>query len=184
MAIPAIINYFQKTNQPLVKVKKPIILGTLIPALIYLLFVLGIWGISGVVSEDSVSGLTGWIPQEILILVGIFGLISIWSSYIVVGLDIKNSLNYDLKLPNILAGLIVIILPLLLFFMGLQNFLTLVSMVGGIFIALEGIFIALMWLKSFKLKAEQILFKKLNSVIAYILIFVFIGAIIYEIIYL
>ena len=197
VAIPAVVSYFQKIKQPLVEIKKPIILGTLLPSLIYLLFVLGILGLSRVVSEDAVSGLTGQVPQGVLTLVGIFGLISLWSSYIVIGLDIKNALKYDLKFPKILAGLTVIILPALLYFWGFQNFLTLVSLIGGIFIALEGVFIALMWLKARKtrlpapeaaglggqVKSEEVIFKKLNPLVVYVLIIMFIGGILYEIIH-
>jgi len=180
VAIPAVISYFQKIRRPLIEVKKPIILGTLLPALVYLLFVFGIWGLSNVVSEDAVSGLIGQIPQGILTLVGILGLISLWSSYIVVGLDVENSLKFDLKFPKILAGFIVVALPLFLYFLGFQNFLNLVSMVGGIFIALEGIFIVLMWLKASKLKARETIFRKLSPSITYILILIFVIGIIYE----
>jgi len=180
VAIPAVISYFQKIRRPLIEVKKPIILGTLLPALVYLLFVFGIWGLSNVVSEDAVSGLIGQIPQEILTLIGIFGLISLWSSYIVIGLDLESSLKFDLKFPKILAGFIVVAFPLFLYFLGFQNFLNLVSMVGGIFIALEGIFIVLMWLKASKLKARETIFRKLSPSITYILILIFVIGIIYE----
>jgi amino acid permease len=183
VAIPAIINYFQKIDQPLVMVKKPIILGSLMPALVYLLFVFGILGLSETVSEDAVSGLVGHISPGILTLIGILGFISLWSSYIVIGLDIKNALKFDLKFPKILAGLTVIVLPPLFYFWGFQSFLALVSMVGGIFIALEGIFVALMWLRASKLRPEKIIFKKLNPLIVYILMLIFIGGMIYEIIH-
>ena len=196
-AIPAVINYFQKIKQPLAGVKTPIILGTLAPALTYLLFVFGILGLSGAVSEDAVSGLIGHVPDLILTLIGIFGLISLWSSYIVIGLDVKNTLRYDLKFPKILAGLAVIFSPLILFLLGFQNFLGMIGLVGGVFIALEGIFIVLMWRKSRKtrlpaleaaglggqVKPEPVIFKKLNPLIVYALIMVFIGGIIYEIIH-
>ncbi len=183
VAIPAVINYFQKIRQPVIKAKQAIILGTLTPVLIYLLFAVGVLGLSSNVSPDSVLGLIGNVSPFILFLVGIFGLTSLWSSYIVVGLDIKNALKFDLKFPKILAGLTVIISPLLLYFLGFQSFLTLVSFIGGIFIALEGIFIALMWLKVSKLRPEKIIFKKLSPLIVYALIIIFIGGIVYEIIH-
>jgi len=183
VAIPAVVSYFQKIRRPLAEIKKPIILGTLLPALVYLLFVFGIWGLSEVVSEDAISGLVGQIPKEILALIGVFGLISLWSSYIVIGLDIKNALKFDLKFPKILAGLAVVVLPPLIYFWGFQSFLTLVSLIGGIFIALEGIFIVLMWLRARKMKSEEVIFKKLNPLIIYALIMIFIGGILYEIIH-
>ncbi len=172
VAIPVVVSYFQKIRRPLAEIKKPIILGTLVPALVYLLFVFGIWGLSEVVSEDAISGLVGQIPNEVLVLIGVFGLISLWSSYIVIGLDIKNSLKFDLRFPKILASLTVVILPPLFYFWGFKSFLALVSIVGGVFIALEGIFIVLMWRQALKR----------SPLIIYILILVFIGGIIHEII--
>lgn len=182
VAIPTVINYFRKIKQPLSKAKQPIILGTLIPAFVYLLFIFGVVGLSTTVSKDAVSGLIGSVSPFILVLIGILGLISIWSSYIAVGLDVKNALKFDLKFPKILAGFVVVAAPLLLFFAGFQNFLVLISIVGGVFISLEGIFIVLMWLKSHKIKKEEVIFKKLNPLIVYALIVIFIGGIIYEVI--
>jgi amino acid permease len=183
VAISTVINYFQKIGQPLIKARRAIIFGTLIPALVYLLFIFGVLGLSAEVSEDAVSGLMGNVNSFILFLIGVFGLVSFWSSYIVIGLDVKNSLKYDLKFPKILAGLIVIFFPLFLFLAGWQNFLFLMGIVGGIFISLEGILISLMWLKTRPVKIDQPIFSKLSPIIVYFLILVFIVGIMYEIMY-
>lgn len=182
VAIPAIIGYFTNNNQPVKMVIKPIIYGTLASAFLYLFFVIGILGISSVPSDDSISGLIGKIPNLILILlVGLLGLVSLWNTYIVIGRDIKKSLNYDLKLQNILAGAITIFTPLILYFSGLQNFIRLVELVGGIFIGLEGIFIVLMWLKTKNIDSKEKILTRVSPIISYLLILVFIGGIIYEI---
>ncbi len=183
VAIPAVISYFQKTKQSPVKAKKPIILGTLLPPLVYAMFIFGVLALSGGVSEDAVSGIIGRIPPDILALIGVFGLVSLWSSYIIIGLNVRDALKMDLKLSASLTGLLVVVLPPLLYFWGFQGFLSLVGVVGGIFIALEGIFIAWMWLKASRLNPEKIIFKKLNPLIIYGLIFIFIGGIVYELIF-
>lgn len=183
VAIPAIVGYFTNNNQPAKMVIRPIIYGTLASAFLYLLFVIGILGISPTPSDDSVSGLIGKIPNlALILLVGLLGLVSLWNTYIVIGRDIKKSLNYDLKLPNILAGVITIFTPLILYFSGLQNFIRLVELVGGIFIGLEGIFIVLMWLKTKNIDSKEKILSRINPIINYLLILIFIGGIIYEII--
>ncbi len=183
VAIPTVINYFKKTNQPVSGAGKSIILGTLIPALVYILFVFGVLGLSGNVSEDAVSGLIGVASPFILAFIGIFALVSLWDSYFIIGIDIKNSLRCDLKFPEILAGIAVIVLPILFYFFGLRKFLELVSLIGGVFIAFEGAIICLMWLKSLKRKTERVFLKKLSPVFAYILVLVFLGGLVYELIY-
>ncbi|TRZ64206.1 MAG: hypothetical protein D4Q79_02095 [Spirochaetia bacterium] len=183
VAIPAVINYFKKTNQPVSGAGKSIILGTLIPALVYVLFIFGVLGLSRVVSEDAVSGLVGVASPFVLSLIGIFALVSLWDSYFIVGMDVKNSLRCDLKFPKIIAGVAVVVLPVFFYFFGLRKFLELAGLIGGVFIAFEGAFICLMWLKSLKRKTGRVFLKNLSPVFAYILILVFIGGLVYELIY-
>lgn len=183
VAIPAVINYFKKTNQLVSDAGKSIVLGTLIPALVYVLFVFGVLGLSGVVSEDAVSGLIGVASPFILALIGIFALVSLWDSYFIVGMDVRNSLMCDLKFPKVVAGIAVVALPILFYFFGLRKFLELASLIGGVFIAFEGALICLMWLKSLKRKTERVFLKKLSPVFAYVLVLVFIGGLVYELMY-
>lgn len=184
-AIPALLGYFRNNNQPRLKARVPIILGSLAPALIYSIFVFGILSLSKTVSQDSISGLIGRLPLLILGLLGGLGLISLWSSYIVIGRDIKKSFEHDFNFHWIFAGLIVILSPLFLYFLGFQNFLELVGLAGGVFVGLESIFVVLMWLKSRKFGGEErgVFIRKLNPIIIRVLLLIFVGGIIYEIIY-
>lgn len=182
-SIPAVLGYFRNNNQSPVKAKIPIIAGTILPAFIYILFILGILGTSEIASEDSVSGLKGILPLWTLGLLGIFGTITLWSTYIVIARDIKKSLQYDIKLSGALASLIVVILPILLYTAGFQNFLGLVGLVGGVFISLEGILIVLMWLKASKLESEEKMLAKINPLITKLLLIIFLGGVIYELVF-
>ncbi len=184
VAIPSVINYFRKDNQPLSRAKIPIILGTIIPAIVYFLFVLALIGLSGDnVSQDSISGLGVNLPFWILSLLGTLGIISIWSTYIVISRDIERGLEYDFHLSKPLANIFVIFLPIFLYLAGFQNFLNLVIFIGGIFIGLEGILIVLIWSQSLKKSAPISILKNLNPIIIYPLLLIFVIGIIYEIIY-
>lgn len=183
VAIPAVINYFKKTNQPVSEAGKSVILGTLIPAIVYILFVFGVLGLSGVVSENAISGLVGSTSFFVLALIGVFALVSLWDSYFIVGMDVRNSLICDLKFPKFIAGIMVVCLPLFFYFYGLKSFLGLATIIGGVFIAFEGAVISLMWLKTLRMKMERVFLKKLNPLFAYVLALVFIGGLVYELIY-
>jgi len=183
VAVPAVINYFRKTSQPVSGAGKSIILGTLLPSAVYILFVFGVLGLSGVVSEDAVSGLVGVASPFILLLIGIFALVSLWDSYVIVGMDVRKSLACDLKFSKVISAIAVVVLPIVFYFYGLQNFLALAALVGGVFIAFEGILICLMWLKTLSMKMERVFLKKLSPVFAYVLALVFIGGLVYELMY-
>jgi hypothetical protein len=141
---------------------KPAILwGTLVPAIVYFAFILGIFGLSsGVVAEDAVSRLVGRISYQFLAGIGILGLLSLWSSYILIGLNVKEILFLDLGLSRKISGLLVVGFPLALYLAGFTGFITLVSFVGGLFLSLEGILIILMWLKMNKVSAAPPVFVK------------------------
>jgi hypothetical protein len=191
VAITQIVNYFQKNNLSPLEAKKPIVLGTLIPAFVYLLFVIAISALSKDVSQDAVSGLINGLPFWVLKLLGVLGIISIWSTYIVIGRDVENSLEYDFRFPKLLAGLAVIFLPLMFYLAGFKNFLNLVSFVGGVFLGLEGILIVLIWRRAAKKReppfnkaqGKPAIFKKKWPFTSFVLLIIFIIGVIYELIY-
>lgn len=148
LAIPEVISYFQESHTPISSLKKSLIAGALLPAALYWIFVIGVIGLSPAISEDAVSGLAGAVPAWLLVLLGVLGFLSLISSYIVAGLNARRILEYDLALPEWLSRSLVVGVPLILYFLGFQNFIQAVSFVGEIFLPIESIFIVLIWLNA------------------------------------
>ena len=147
-AIPTVTHYFKKNGFPEEKSKWSIIWGTLIPVIAYGFFVAGALGVSSVVTADTVTGIANSIPSPVLILIlAILGILSLISSYFTIGLDVFRSLELDLNFSRKFSMFLVIAVPLIIYFMNLGNFITLVEIAGGIFIGLEGILIVAMWNK-------------------------------------
>ena len=183
-AIPTILGYFRSNNQHVINIKPVVILGVILPAIIYFIFAVAVINLSNTVSVNSVSGLAGNLPNWLMTLFGVLGFIAIWSTYIVVGRDIEKSLIHDVKLSNYLAAAIVFFLPMILYFSGLQNFLEMVKTTGGVFVGIEGLLIILMWKRAVKASPTASgVFKKPHHFINAFLFFVFFIGIIYEIIY-
>lgn len=164
-AIPPAVRLTEKTG-------KAIAIGITAAAVIYAFFVLAVLSLSPAVSPDAVSGLRGHVPVWALFGIGILGLLSLFSSYISIGQDTSESLRLDFKLSVWTRFLIVIFGPLALYLAGFTNFIGLVSFVGGVLLAMEGILIVLMW--------RKVTGRKLNLG-SVLIIFVFIASIIYEI---
>ncbi|PJC65396.1 MAG: hypothetical protein CO020_00880 [Candidatus Colwellbacteria bacterium CG_4_9_14_0_2_um_filter_50_12] len=143
-AISSVRDYFDKNNLDISKLKPAIILGTVIPAVVYAIFVLAItWLSPGGVSMDAVSGI-GLIAPWVLGLIGALGIFIIWTSYFFLGLEARDILRYDFKFPSAAALMVVVFLPLALYFYNSHNFIWFVSIVGGVFLALESILVVLM----------------------------------------
>ncbi|MDI6717621.1 MAG: aromatic amino acid transport family protein [Patescibacteria group bacterium] len=179
-AIPAIIVYFKKENIDVKTVRKTILYSSFITAIFYFLFVIGILGFSNVVSEDAISGLKDVAHPAVLALLGIFGFISLWDSYATIGTDIKKILEYESKIPKPIINLSLVFLPLLLYFFGFQNFLSLIGIIGGIFFSIWGIMIVLIWKKASAINTENSIIKKPIFFIPYLLLAIFIAGIIHQ----
>lgn len=146
VAIAPLVNYFRsKDSLPKKDIRRAVIAGTLLPAISYAIFICAVLALSGFVSEDSITGIVAAIPHWLALGVGVLGFLTLWSSYILVGLDVSDTLKYDLDLPMWLRLFVVIIVPLMLYAVGFTSFIGLVSIVGGVFLALEGVFIVLLW---------------------------------------
>ncbi len=145
LAVPEVVSYFKESRLSSSYIRPALILGGILPALVYAGFVFGIIGLSRIVSEDAVTGLREALSPAILGVVGILGFLSLISSYIVVGLNARRVLEYDLRVSRWKSTLLVILGPILLYLAGLQNFLDSVSFIGSIFLPLEAMLVIVIW---------------------------------------
>ncbi|HUY69603.1 MAG TPA: aromatic amino acid transport family protein [Candidatus Tyrphobacter sp.] len=183
-AIPPLVRMLKgKISADLLK--KTILAGVFVSALVYLFFVFGVLNYSArlPITEDALSGLLTVLPAGLVWLIGLLGLLALFTSYAVIGRNIYQGLTLDVKANKLVAGLGVALIPMLIYLAGFRSLISLVGVVGGIFIAAEGILIPLIWLKASKRNAEQALIKHLPSVLPYFLMAVFIGGIVYQFIY-
>lgn len=152
--------------------KKIILIATLIPILIYLLFIFLILGITGAqTTESALAGLRNFLGDRIVSLFLCFGIITTFTSFIALGLTLKRVFCYDLKLKENLAWLITCFFPLILFLIGMKHFISVIAFVGAVMLGIDGILILLMYQKVTKKK------------FVYPLILIFLAGILYEIIY-
>ena len=161
-----------KTDGSPFSIKKSLMWGTIIPAVIYLFFVLSVFRLGGTVSSDALSGLT-FLSPILSALLGTLGLIALWDSYFIIGINIKDILTLDARWSRWIGICISLFSPLILYVLGFKDFLLVLGLVGGIFIACEGIFVTCMWQNAFPLHR----FKKIANAL-YVVFFV---AIIYEV---
>ncbi|HUX35961.1 MAG TPA: hypothetical protein VMV71_02920 [Candidatus Paceibacterota bacterium] len=150
-------------------------LGTLISAAVYLVFIAAILGSGGAVSSDIFSGLSSWTAWELNIFI-ILGILAVWTPYLSISLEVKNELEKDLRMPALLSLGAVFLLPPVVFVSGIFNFIGAISIAGGVFSALQYIFIILVSKKILVLSG-------LKKFFADLLILVFLAAAVYEIYY-
>lgn len=151
--------------------KKAISISILISILVYLFFIYLVLGITGSqTSESAITGLKKFLGNKIINLVLFFGVLTTFTSFIALGLTLKQTFRYDLKINKNIAWAITCFVPLILFLIGVKQFIPVISFVGGVMLAIEGILILLMYQKIHPQK-----------IIIYPLFLIFIGGIVYEI---
>ncbi|MFH1759018.1 MAG: aromatic amino acid transport family protein [Patescibacteria group bacterium] len=143
------------------KIKLSIILGTILPALIYALFILAVVVLSGSVTSDAVSGLVGNLPLWVLALISVLGCLSLWSSYTIIGFDVNDILKVDLKIPAFLRVAFIVLAPMVFYMLGFQNFIKLVTFAGAVFTPIVAVLIILMWFKAKKRYGQMALLKNM-----------------------
>lgn len=144
-AIPEIAELF-KRKQGKRKLDNLIVWASLICGALYLLFVLFVVGVSGAnTSKDALTGLIPFLGEKIVILGYVFGIIAIAASFLVLGNYLKNSLRHDYKMPYLPSAAIAIGAPMILFLLGVREFITVLGIVGIVMGAIEGSIIALVW---------------------------------------
>ncbi len=138
-AIPEVASFIKDTNSK-VSLAKVIVVATLVAALICFVFAALVVGVSGLLtSQDAFAGLIPFLGERIAGLGALLGVFAIASSFLVIANYMKNALRHDFSVPTALAIAITIGLPLFLFLVGFNQFISVISIVGIVTGAAEGL---------------------------------------------
>ncbi|HOZ36737.1 MAG TPA: aromatic amino acid transport family protein [bacterium] len=170
-AIPEVKDILGRNKKRLNKVIGLSILTALIFYLVFIGCILGVMGQS--VDPTALGGLSGVFGQTMGTLLIILGIIAIFTSYITLTLALNKILVYDLKIRPTLALGVVTSVPMILYFLGVNNFITIISFVGSVMLAIDGIFIAAVYWRSSQARGVK-------SLIMMLLIACLVAGIIYE----
>ncbi len=165
--------------------KKSIIVGTIVPAIIYLVFMAIVVGITGAnTSTDAIAGLASVLGDRIITLGAVFGIFAVLTSFFMLGLVFKNIFQYDFGIKKTPSWFLVCVIPLLGLLLGLTEFIPIISFIGVVLGAVEGTMIILIFKRAKTMgdrKPEYSL--DIPNIILYTLIGVFMIGLIYQIIY-
>jgi len=120
--------------------RKALIIGTLIPIFVYIIFALAVVGVMGKeTTEIATLGLGNKFGAWVRVLANIFAVFAMGTGFMGLGISLKQSLIWDWKMPSFFATFFVILFPLAFFMMGWRNFVNILGVVGGLFLGIEAI---------------------------------------------
>lgn len=128
-------------------------------ALIYSIFIFIILGIMGNETPvDSLTGLQMFLGNGIIGLVLLFAVVATFTSYIALGLTLQKILWYDMRIPKIIAWAIACITPFLVYLIGFQDFIRVLSVVGCTMLVVDAILVCLMYKKIVSMKYRYLVY--------------------------
>jgi len=127
------------------KFKKAIILGSLIPIALYILFTIVVVGVTGLATtEVATIGLGELLGTKMLILGNLFAFFSMATSFILVAYALKWMFYYDFDQSKSKSWVLTWIIPLIFLIIFDGSFIGIVGITGAVAGGLEGILIVLM----------------------------------------
>lgn len=129
-------------------IKRVILISFLAVSVIYLFFIFLILGISGSnTTETALTGLKNYLGRYAFSFSLSLGVVTTFTASVMAGLTLKKVFMYDLGVKKNQAWIIASFTPLVLFLLGLNSFIPLISFIGGVLLSIEGILILLMYRK-------------------------------------
>lgn len=162
------------------KLKKAIRYGTLIPAIIYLVFVFIVLGVSGKsTSPDAIFGFSNMLNSGIILFLGAaLGLLAVTEAALSYGVYFRETLWYDLGLNKKLAWVLTGLIPLSLFLLGVRNAVPVIGIIGALFFGFQAIVILMIHKKAKNSEIEPAYKIRLSAAFYYIIgIVVSLGAV-------
>ncbi len=131
--------------------RKAIIIGGLIPILLYALFAIAVVGVSGAqTSGIATISLGQQLGAASAVLANLFAILAMGTSFIALGFALKQMFFHDYGLDQKDAWGIACGVPLFAFLFGLKDFIGVIGVVGAIAGGVEGILIIAMHRKAQK----------------------------------
>ena len=181
-AIPELEHIIKERKE---RIKSVIISGSVITLIVLILFVAVVLGITGTnTSEDALSGMNAVMGNGIVTIGLIFGVFAIATSFLIVGINLKEIFWYDYHLSEKKAWLLTCFVPFIVFLLGLRDFIAVVSIAGSIAGGFVGILIIAVFYRAKKLGDMRPAYEiKVPKIFSALMIFVFLLGILYQFVY-
>jgi len=155
LAIPEIIKLLKKRNQSVSLIRPIGIVGTIIPVIVYALFAFAIFSASGShTTQEAIEGLRGIVPNWLVWATLFLAFLEIVTSYFTFGISIIETFRKDFSMKKIWATLLAIALPIVLFGIGIDDFVKLIGVLGSVLATIDSLAIILVYRAIKKQKPE------------------------------
>jgi len=163
-----------------------VLLGMVIIAVMYLLFgAVVVAATGGNTTQIAFDGLVPLLGGAFATVASILGALTVFSIYMVLGIELQNTLHFDIRLSKWSSFTLAMAVPIVLYLFGMRSFIDVLSVVGGVFAAFLGILIVLVYER---MKRSPVCSKPhkcldVPAVVGWVLIAVFVFSIIIQLVF-
>lgn len=156
-AIPEVQEILEKEKH---KMKKAIIIGSVIPILLYFFFSAVVVGIVGFENFDSLLDPNDQIATVALsifsdsilsLFANLFAVLAMFTSFLTLGIALTEMYNYDFKMSRKVSLALTLVIPLIIAVTNITTFIAVLGLAGAIAGGVDGILIVLAYWKVKKL---------------------------------
>ena len=133
------------------KLFKAILIAMIFVAVLFLLFVIGVVGVTGgSAGDDSIADLFIILGDKMMVLCSLFGILAIGSCFLMLGSAFQEIFTLDFGFNRFWSWLLVVAPPIVLYFLGLRDFVSVIGLGGAVALGFEAIVIIYIYLKAKK----------------------------------
>ncbi|MBI4016342.1 MAG: amino acid permease [Candidatus Aenigmarchaeota archaeon] len=166
----------EETKKCLFIAKKAIIIGSLIPLIIYTLFALAVVGVSGAGTTEVATIGTASVGNAGFVLMQLFAILAMTTSFAALGYALKESYNEDFGITKFNAWLLTMVIPPILAFLLNTSFVKILDITGTITGGIVGILAVLMHARARKMSERKPEYEIRINIIGYTLLIVLFAA--------
>jgi hypothetical protein len=165
------------------RIKSAIAWGTFVPAALTLIFVLVVVGVTGpATTADTLSGLNEVFDNGVITFALLFGLLSVVTSFLVIGQSMREVYWWDLNMNRNLAWILAAGAPFALFVLGFRDLTGVIGLTGSIIGGVFGIVLIVSLFRARKSRELDPVFRvKLNRQLAVVMSLFFVFGLLYEV---
>ena len=120
--------------------KAALIWGGVIPPVLYLLFAVLVVGVTGPeTSQVATVSLGEALGPHMIIIGNVFAFFTVATSFLTIALAQRDIFRYDYSVPSHLSSALVLVVPLMVFALGMWDFIAVISIVGALMVGVNGI---------------------------------------------
>ncbi|MBI2021187.1 amino acid permease [Candidatus Giovannonibacteria bacterium] len=121
------------------KLRKVIFVGTSVPFFLYIIFIAAVlMAIDGKVTQNVIQSMAEVLGRNAVILGATVGVMAMFSAFLALGYDLKEIYELDVGVSKNSSWALATIIPIIIFTLGAGDFIKLMSLMGGIFISIDG----------------------------------------------